>query len=251
MNKDGGKTYKKIGGSINDWANSLEEVGLQELAERLSEGEEVKMAGLKKLEELALPHLKRETIKLSSFLVNPKKYFEHLNSQKFYVNLVGGISAKVRMRSINLTRSQVLQFISDNVKKLETEYFTLILSEYYNNIYGGNIVVNFAGSYLLELAKGTHSELVTGEKKPCLLAEGDNVRNICITTNVKGLEKVDNETEIKDAVIKTLACIPTVDVKGKLFPGYYEFVLVVKTDGASLSPIFLDYRDADFYQIRA
>jgi len=232
MNKDGNKTYKKIGGSINDWANSLEEVGMQELAKCLSEGEEVKIAGLKKLEELALPHLKRETMYLSAFLDNPEMHFEQLNSQKFYVNLIGGVKESIRIRSINLTRSQVLQFISDTVKKSETEHFTIILSEYYDNMYGGNIVINPDGAYLLELAKGTHGELVTGEKKPCLLAEGTSVNNVYITTNVEGLEKVNNETEIKNAAIKTLICIPTVDAKGTLYPGYYEFVLVVINNDA-------------------
>lgn len=212
----------KFGASMTEWSKAMKEIGLDKLADRFFEGEEVKLAGYKALEDFGLPHLTRISMRLDEFMSNPNSLFAKVDAEKYFVNLISD-KWQSRMRTIDLTREQVMEYVLENVTVEKRSDFKVTVGEYFDNLYGGNVVVNPNNSLVIEVAPGAHGNLATGLVTPI---------------DYSGLK------EVQKAVDAAVAKIPKKN--GKYFQSYYEFVIVNKN---GLTPIFIDYRASSIYQI--
>lgn len=238
-----------MGGSMNDWAIALRGKDTEDLAFLFEESVSTKLAGLEALKELNLPRLKRLEIPLASFIRHPEKYFRRLKVSRYFASLVGGSK---RVRAIDLNESQVMDFISQKIGANKVESFKLLLSGYFENLYGGNIVIGAGGNVYVEVAEGTHGDLVTGRKTPTIFGIKDQFFEIGFYKDRNGEYLLDSDSsELEQTLFRTLRFIPKdnplTDGKMGYHQGYYEFIII--RVGTELSPIFIDYRDDPKYQL--
>lgn len=255
-------------GSIPYWAEVSKQAGLNGLANGLSENPNVKLEGLSILKSLSLPHLEKVETNPKEFFKDPESVFLKLSCDKYYVNF---ISDKDRSAALGLDKEQLKKIIQERQTKEEPN-ITVIVSQYFENHYGGHITVNpQSGHILLELSKGNQLDLARGKSSPTIIVERDPLIGTFKYHQIVNGEKVNLVDEkLKKTLFETLDCIPKdteIDSKKTRFnlneqmdyhPGYYEFVLVNKEVGkkesgeVNLSPIFLDYRGGevgDKYQL--
>lgn len=252
------------GTTINEWAQALV-AGSPDLAWQLDED---KLIGLRGLERLNLPRLYSETFLLKQFLQDPGGHFQRIGSEKFYINLPPRREGLVRYRQIDLTEGEALQFIFEHVPEDQVTNYNIVISEFFKNEYGGNILVNDKGGVYMEAAQGNHAPLVSGAKTPEVIVERGKFTGVFHYSALKydavsnGLQREELEDEhLKVALWNTLQVIPhdqpdeeagLVDkvTRNTMFtPGYYEFALVRKTSDGPLEPIFIDYRKNPAYQL--
>ncbi|MFH1971708.1 MAG: hypothetical protein ABIJ05_04985, partial [Patescibacteria group bacterium] len=134
--KENNKEFDTSMGSINDWADAVERIGWSKLAERLSESEAVKFAGLDALKKLGLPSSKRIVCSLNKFLGDSTEIFNQLGEGKYHVNLVSD-KWKDRKRAIDMTRDQIMEYIRNETPSEKRADYNVITYRYYENIYGG------------------------------------------------------------------------------------------------------------------
>jgi len=146
--------------------------------------------------------------------------------------------------------------------------YHIIVSEFFKNEYGGNILINAQGGIYMEVAQGNHAPLVSGAKTPEVIVERDKFTGVFHYSALKygigssSLQREELEDKhLKEALWNTLRVIPhdqpdeeagLVDkvTRTTMFtPGYYEFALVRKTSDRPLEPVFIDYRENTAYQL--
>lgn len=259
------------GASMKDWGDVLLKFGVNGELLHIDEGTEVKLAGLRTLEYLHLPRYKRVITPLADFLSDPERYFRRLpNSSVFYVNLISSIHGRGRIRDYGLKKDEVLLFIERSIKDHEVPDFTILLSQFFENQYGGSIIVNPNGTVIMEVVPGEHSPLCYGQKTPTIFGVTNPFTGTFgIYLDNEGVKRLNNpgtgeimegspEHEaciLEETLLHTLRCIPVdnddASVRRGHHPGYYEFILVNSNgDGRTLSPLFLDYRSDPIYQTR-
>lgn len=236
------KDNDSIGASVNDWAAALQKEGLFDIAKNLYEDSKVKEKGLEDLKKFDLPRLNFIKMPLKEFFSDQKNAFRNLDSKKYYVNLIS--KNLPRLRAINLNKQEIISFIKKSINERKISEYTLILSEYYENLYGGNSIIDSKGNLILELAQGSHGDVVTGKSIPLFLVEMKGEKSLKIYENQKNNLVPITDNKIKKAILKTIAYI----VGTKQY-GYFEFVFAKKSLDKELSPIFIDYRDKEIYQI--
>lgn len=235
------KISQNVGGTVNHWAEALKKAGKIKLADKLMEDETIKLKGLKKLEDLDLPRLKRITVPLKTFLASPKKYFKTLGSSTFHVSLLSPIETKRRIRLFPLTSSQVLKVISEKVTPAEITKFTLTMSQFYENAYGGNVVINDHGKVVLELVEGIHLNLVMGSQTPIVTGARDYYFE-----PIEFFSDLQRQKPLTNTKLRKLLNEVVNLIDGR--PGYYEFVFgYEKKNPSRLFPIFIDFRDQPWY----
>jgi hypothetical protein len=236
----------KVGTTINEWAQALR----KDQPTFASQIDEDRLASLRVLEQLRLPHFKQQTLALSLFLSNPHYYFDMMGSQKFYINLPPKKEGLRRYRQINLLRDDALRFIQAHIPLSQSEHYTIILSAFYDNQYSGNAVISPDGEVLIEMVKGSHAPLVSGEKTP----EYFVWRNV-FTRNFS--YSFEDET-LRRAVWRMILALPCegkdtslagISRMMQFISGYYEFTLIQRKEHTPLEPIFIDYRQNPAYQL--
>lgn len=240
---------KAWGGSMNDWSDAARKAGIASLADQLVENEEIKFLGREGLKKLGLPHFKKiDPTPLSDFLQTPEKYFQQLEIPEYHVSLLSDVENKRRLRLGYLDRQGVLDFVHENVTADEEGKFTILIGEIKENVYSGNIIINKDGSLILEAAgpNVNHIDLVTGKVTPNFFAERVGPDKEIEWWLRRGTHRLDIEpVSLELALHETLEAIPN------LCPGYYEFVLIQNGDDpTNLSPIFIDFRDKNIYQLK-
>jgi hypothetical protein len=236
----------KVGTTINDWARSVRK-GNPHLADQLDED---RLVGFRAIEGLGLPRFRQETMILSEFLHNSQEYLDRIGSQKFYVNLPPRKEGLTRYRQIDLSRDEVLPFIQEHVPASRSCDYMIVLFEFYENQYGGNIVIDDNGGLVVEMVKGSHAPLVSGEKTPEFFIRRDEFTG--------SLSYSFEDETLRKAVWSMLLAIPhynneistgDTDRYVRFTPGYYEFVLIRRGDARPLEAVFLDYRGNRAYQL--
>ena len=236
----------KVGTTINDWAHAVRK-GNRNLADQLDED---RLIGFRAIEGLGLPRFRQETMIFSEFLRNPQEYLDRIGSQKFYVNLPPRKEGLKRYRQIDLSRDEVLPFIQEHVSASQSCDYTMVLFEFYENQYSGNIVIDDNGGLVVEMVKGSHAPLVSGEKTPEFFIRRDKFTG--------SLSYSFEDETLRKAVWNMLLAIPhysdefstgDTDRYARFTPGYYEFVLIRRGDARPLEAVFLDYRGNRAYQL--
>lgn len=238
----------KTGTTINEWARAIRN-GNQKLAQQLDED---RLTGFRAMEKLRLPHYKQETIALAAFLHDPQEYLERIGSQKFYVNLLPRKGQLIRYRQIDLSQEEVVPFVQEHVPASQVEHYLIVLSEFYENQYSGNIVISPGGEIVVEMVKGSHAPLVSGAKTPEFFVHRDEFTG--------SLSYSFEDEALRKAVWNALLTIPPfnedapsekIDRRTRFTPGYYEFVLIKRGQTEPLKVIFIDYRGNSAYQLPA
>jgi hypothetical protein len=259
---------------IYDWAEKLMEID-PKLARTMQEGQEERIAGLAKLVELNLPRYQYVQTSAKEFLSNPDNFFTQLRGDKYYPKLIR--SDGFRRHRLNCSKKETINFITTQIQK---DFFTdnvLILSEFFQNYYGGHIVIDNDGEYYGEIVRGECADLTYGRGVPILSI---SPKEFSGTPEYKISEELkQNNTEFQELVptwLKTLGCIPHVPSRHphisyrrfkeqlgdnehdkRLFqikhPGYYEFIFTRFSDqkgqSSTLEPIFIDYRKPSIYKL--
>jgi hypothetical protein len=258
---------------IYDWAEKLIEVD-PELAKTMQETQEDRLSGLKKLVELNLPRYQYVQTSIENFLLNPNSFFSKLRGNKYYPKLLKDDG--FRQYRLDCSKEQTIEFVRGEIRESFTMTDTLVLSEFFQNHYGGHIVIHNDGECYGEIVRGECSGLTYGREIPILTIALKNFLGTFEYKNL-GLERNSEEfEELVQAFNKALAVIPQISTDnphisyrrfkeqigdcddGRLFkikhPGYYEFIFTRFADKdnypSSLQPIFFDYRGVSLYQIR-
>ena len=234
-----GAEPKKIGRNINDWAAALEEVD-EASASKIDEPRSV---GFEGVERLNLPRYKRREVPLGEFLASPDETFAEIGSEKFYVTLLPKRNDLRRVRKSGLSKEDVLGFVHSEISNNEIDDYSLIIQEYFDNLYGGNIVVNPSGQIYIEFKTGKQGEIADGTATPEFTAKRDRF--------LKAFEYSFEDTHLREIIYKTILSIPhSGEAREMEFPvGYYEFVIVQKNEDLPVEPIFIDYRENPAYLI--
>jgi hypothetical protein len=226
-------TKQKLGPSMDEWSRSLTRVNL-----KLSNELDVpRNHALTKVVELGLPHCARFNCNLQFFFKFPERYLHSLQSELVYVNLRSKNKQLSVYRQPGISKSMVTNIVKSIVKESPAENYDLTVSEYYENQFGGNIVVNRDGTIYGEFKNGAQWPISDGSETP------EFTFNMSHSGTIKySFEDVN----LRRALFNTLRKIP--HNGSNYLPGYYEFQLV-KKGGIDdvLSPIFIDYRDSSSY----
>jgi len=216
--------------NLSDWQHAITDIGLK-LKAVISD----KKKGRERLKRLNLPSYKASKATLMDFLREPEKYFNLIGSKKFYISLEPIDDKHARYSACDLTGEEVIEYILNHLQEQDTSQYDLVLQEFFENMYGGTMVINDNGSVFIEFVRGFQGQIAHGRKEPEFIAKYDPLA---------GLMKYSFEDpNLKEALYKALLCIPHRGQERNMVfePGYYEFSLVEGPIG--LRPIFIDASD--------
>jgi hypothetical protein len=242
-----------VGASINEWATALRK-GRPEFSSQIDIDRQIRDEGLARLN---LPRYKKESYALPDFQQKSDEHFNSISTDRYYISLEptgeGKKEGLKRLRAVNQTKEQALQYIHANVPAGQESKYKLVLSEFFKNEVSGQIMINPDGRILMEAAKGEHGPVVSGAKTPEYIVKRDEFMRTFkyFHKTDKGLEELEDET-LKKALYNTLNAIPHQgeDREQEFTPGYYEFALVKRKEDRPLEPIFFEYQDNPAYQLR-
>jgi hypothetical protein len=212
---------------------------------------------------------------VAEFLLNPDGFFSQLRGNRYYPKLLKPDGS--RQYRLDCSKEEVTKFILGKIEEGFAKTDTLVLSEFFQNHYGGHIVIHDDGGYYGEIVRGECAGLTYGRETPILTISPKNFLGTLEYRNL-GLERDSQEfVELVQAFNETLNVIPQIstekphisyrrfqeqlgdyDGDGRLFkikhPGYYEFIFTRFADKGNLSstlqPIFFDYRQPSIYRVR-
>ncbi|MFH1971774.1 MAG: hypothetical protein ABIJ05_05380, partial [Patescibacteria group bacterium] len=161
---------------------------------------------------------------------------------------------KDRKRAIDMTRDQIMEYIRNETPSEKRADYNVITYRYYENIYGGNIVIGNNGRVTIEMVEGKHIKLANGIGPLVVIAESNQfLKTIKYYEFRDGQKQELQNMALKKAVWQTLECIPknqlTENGLVTYHKGFYEFILTKKNQSSPLSPIFIDFSDDEKYQL--
>ena len=155
----------------------------------------------------------------------------------------GGANKKFTILDVppEVVQSRVVQLMQDNL--LNVADYNILISEYLDNKYGGQMVVGKDGAVSVFFGEGTEQDYSTGSKTPTYTAHAGFTG---------ALHYSFDDEKLRTVTQKIVSATETADSDGRFgighHPGYYEFAIGENEDG-TLRPIFLDYRSSDFYKL--
>lgn len=219
--------------NINDWAKALQPYN-KDLAGRIDEKREV---GFANVERLGLPRYKHRTILLTEFLKNRGEYFREMESEKFFVSLEPLNHGLGRIGKAGLNRKEVIELIFAFIAPENQDQYKVLLNQFFDNIFGGTIVVDKNGNPFFEFIRGNQTGVGKGNVDIEFRVWRDN-----FTKNFK--------YSFEDEIIREIAHMAIMSVphsgEGRemiFLTGYYELVIARKDKSSRPQVFFLDYRD--------
>jgi len=172
-----------------------------------------------------------------------EEYLKEIGAQKFYISLTPREKGLERFGKANLDQQGILNYIKENISPENMGKYNIVLQQYFDNLYGGSIVIGEEKSqFVAELKQGMMSGIASGYKTP----------EFTITRDADGVFRYGNieDEGVRKAMHQTFLSIPYKDTGNykKFTPGYYEFA-IVKDDEGITRPIFTDYRKNPAYQV--
>ncbi len=237
MNK--GPRQEGVGEHIDDWAREMNRVQ-PDSAEFLDEN---RAQGFREVERLGLPRYVRQEVNLADFFVNKEQYFKDLERKKYFITLIPIQKDERRLSRWGIGREEVVDFVKKNIDAEKFHQYNLIIQEYFENLFGGNIIIGSEKNQIyVEFKTGSPSEIANGSTTPeFFIGQDEHTGSFRYSFEDEGLRRV---------MYQTLLSVPHEgQERDMLFlPGYYEFV-IVKDDEGRVRPIFLDYKDKPVYQV--
>ncbi|MDO8571776.1 MAG: hypothetical protein Q7R79_03800 [bacterium] len=237
---------KPLGKGMSAWHEAIKDAAqdcelqdkqkeeLQFLAQRFDRPRD---AGFHAVEELELPRYVRRTVKLSDFMADPETYFSAIPSTTYYAYIKSDAEAQPVFRAPMMARDQILEIIKNKIEASRYGDYSIILSENYENIYGGNIIVREDQHVDGEFKRGNQGEISTGQVTPEFIVtrQSESAR---FEYRFHGVNPPDDDP-LKRTLYQTIREIPH-DGRHYL-PGYYEVHLIRKKEDEPIEPIFIDY----------
>jgi hypothetical protein len=113
------------------------------------------------LENLDLPRYRNCRAQAADFLDNPGKYFDAVGGGQYFVWLQPS-NARLPIRQRGLDRKEAIRFVTENIPSNEIDKWEVHVTEYYPNIYGGNIIISSDGSVTAEFHPGSQGVISAG-----------------------------------------------------------------------------------------
>ena len=227
-------------GNMSDWVNAIEEKTHAEAGEFI----EGRASGLQGLRDLNLPHNETITVAPRTFFQNANAILDQVGTPRIYMALVPKDTDHPRYSYGGLYRNRAIEYVAEKIPKKDREYYDLAIQPYFENIYGGNIVIQPDGGLLVEFAKGKQAYVARGKTAP------EDLKTITRDPYLGSLKFSFEDPKLRDILYDTLLAIPHTGTgrELKFTPGYYEFALVDKANNGTLEPLFLEYRNNAIYQ---
>lgn len=223
--------------NISEWVKGLHEKGAPKLEALAKELTEDRGLGLKKIREMNLPCPQQFEVVAHDFLKDPSAHTQHFRSEKVYLSVTPRNPAEPRFRTPGgVTRDAMASFVRDSLSRVPVEKqneYRVIGLEYFENNYGGTIIVSSDGRFLIECVRGHQGPVAAGSKTPEFLVSSDPFN---------GVARYSFEDERMRSALYSLL------KQTNMVPGYYEFALV-QEGSDDLAPKFFDYKDNAAYQL--
>lgn len=138
--------------------------------------------------------------------------------------------------TLNIPRKDAFTSICRHIATLDNpqEYLALI-GEFYENDYGGNIVVTPENEIVVEFGAGNQGEYAAGEKTPYHIA--------VFNPFLRSMKYNFTNEELRKSIWHTVSALRDKSSFDKFTPGYYEFILHKNSTG-KLQTVFIDARTA-------
>jgi len=225
----------KTAGNINDWANALEKDS-PKLSKNLGEDRNI---GIENLEKLGLPRYKNNKLSLIEFLENPQSGIKNLGTTHFTVGINPHDPKLARYNNFNITLEQTINFIKEKVAEEQRENYDIIIGQYFNNLYGGNIIV--AGNQrdvLAEFKKGSQTDIARGKVD----TKKEELFRVVSKPGTDTFHYSFTDEKLIKLFEEAMLSIPHWREEGLNFsPGYYE-VIFAKDDNGEEKVLFIDCR---------
>jgi hypothetical protein len=116
------------------------------------------------------------------------------------------------------------------------EKFDILILQYFENVYGGNIVVAPDNSMIIEFRDGYQGPVASGEETLKYFAWRE--------VFTKSFSYSFEDPKLRELIYKTIQTIPHRGEgrEAKYLPGYYEFALVRSKETMGLEPKFIDLK---------
>lgn len=199
-----------------------------------------RVSGFRAVENMGLPHYERRMIPLDEFMDNPELFAGDMDCDTFYVTLVPKMCGR-RFSEADLDVSHVISFVREHLDEKDYTCYNMALQQYFDNKFGGNIIVNKDGSLLAEFRRGRQGPIGSGTEIP----EFYITRNMFTNSFRYSFES----PELRQLLYSTFLIMPH-EGEGRemrFVPGYYEFVIVNKR--GRLKPVFIDYKGKGGYKL--
>lgn len=233
---------QRWGSAIGRLARKLDNADLRNITKETSV---TKVDCAKEFEALNLPGYVRTIESLSTFLANGEPNTAGMKTDRFWFQLIPSTPNGNKITVLDKTREdiypQVQTIIRDN--GISPQEYSLLVSEFLENRYGGQMVISKAGEVSLYFGAGAEIDYSSGSKIPEYSADNKNSAGI--------FHYSFEDSDLRKAAQKLVQAVAISDVNSfrpNYHPGYYEFALCGDND-QSLWPIFLDYMPSDFYQL--
>ncbi len=229
---------KKREENINSWAQSLKEAN-HKLGDKLYQN---KTEQFRKLKETGLPQYNRvENVELSCFLADPDLTVSELSSEKFFVSLIPKEKGMPRYGRAGIDVNQTVSYIREKIDLKDREKYEITINEYFENLFGGNLVVGRHGDVYIEFKRGEQTDIARGKIVPRFRVTRERF--------TKSFRYSFQDESIRRIIFAALLSIPH-EGKGRrleFMPGYYEFVIVKRSEESLPETIFIDYNDNPFF----
>lgn len=97
--------------------------------------------------------------------MNQDIYFGELDCPTFYVTLLPK-SNSIRFTESGIGRDETIDYIQQHVTENDCRNYDIVLQEYFENLFGGNIIINPDGTLVAEFRKGKQGPIARGKVIP-------------------------------------------------------------------------------------
>jgi hypothetical protein len=196
---------------------------------------EDRLVGIEALDQFNLPRYKRLSMPLIEYLKNPEKYLRSLDTDSYYVSLNPYNKQLKRERRVRMSAEEIMPFITEYVGE-KTDQFDILILQYFENLYGGNILIAPDNSMIIEFREGYQGPIGSGSETP----QFTGGRDVFTGNFFYSFE----DPKLRQLIYDTVQTIPHHQgERDKTFlPGYYEFVIVRNRLTQELEPKFIDLK---------
>ncbi len=212
------------GANMGVWANHMAAENMSPSAAWMEYARETKADTQEVFDALDLPTYKRILTTKQSF--RPEQ-IEAFRFDAFWLQIFG---SEEKTTKLNLTRDELLQEVGD---PSIDETTGILVSEFLENKYGGNMVVSDNGQIVIEFGKGTNSDYTARNVTPSHFAISE--------PGTGTMQYSFADIKLRELVWNNV--IRPIRQGGEPLPGYFEFIVadndeVIFVDARPTNPIY-------------
>lgn len=171
-------------------------------------------------ESLGLPHYRQLRLPVGVFLSSSDQVIAELSCEKYWFQLTPEPPHK-KVTVVDVLSNELRNTVESQSQSYSRKT-SLLISEYANNLFGGNIVIGSMGRVVAEFAEGLQSKVASQEIIPEF--------TVSSSPGTNSLTYSFDDPRLRRAMWQLIRDI-------RKLPGYYEFTIL-----EGWRPIFLDTR---------